>query len=463
VDDLRLNYELMRALDYIATLPVQGAGGGAAAVNPDMCSMDGCGRPATVYCEQDECSLCDAHRAATHVLPAHRAHSIVPLEHRDRLRVRPPTCVKHYMPLILWCSAHAQLCCVTCVAHADHRGCTVTTADEEAAKGRQRLGDLQDRAARCREDAQPLIDEAHRLAREVADTRAQRLAEARARCDEEVRAAHQRRQQVEDEVEQHAAADAKNLDLRLQEVVTAVSIADAAREESRAALKLPDHQLLPVINQRILRHEAAEQEVERVRQARMARLNLVQQSQQQQQPQPAQVGAVVQQAELQAQAQVNAAPPAAGVEQQGQQRRRPQQLLRTLDGHESPAVMPMQPEGMTVDNAGTVYISDSVNDRVLVFDVQGAFVRAFGSKGANNGQFNGPGGMCVHGNLLFIADLGNHRIQVCSCRPFACASVHGHALVVQLRPSNPLHCCSHISFPLPSSLSACCCVDVLHG
>jgi hypothetical protein len=44
VDDLRLNYELMRALDYIATLPVQGAGGGAAAVNPDMCSMDGRGR-----------------------------------------------------------------------------------------------------------------------------------------------------------------------------------------------------------------------------------------------------------------------------------------------------------------------------------------------------------------------------------------------------------------------------------
>ena len=44
----------------------------------------------------------------------------------------------------------------------------------------------------------------------------------------------------------------------------------------------------------------------------------------------------------------------------------------------------------------------------------GEFVRAFGSEGIGAGQFNQPWGMCMSsdGDLLFVAEYGNHRVQV---------------------------------------------------
>ncbi len=70
------------------------------------------------------------------------------------------------------------------------------------------------------------------------------------------------------------------------------------------------------------------------------------------------------------------------------------------------------PRGIAVDSRGTVYVTDTGNRRVMVFDAQGNFIRQFGSFGTGPGQFDEPIGITFDGtgNLL-VADTRNQRIQ----------------------------------------------------
>jgi DNA-binding beta-propeller fold protein YncE len=72
------------------------------------------------------------------------------------------------------------------------------------------------------------------------------------------------------------------------------------------------------------------------------------------------------------------------------------------------------PEGLAIDrDAGRVYVVDSSNDRMQVFDLDGEFLLAFGESGSETGQFSLPVGVEVdsQGNI-YVADLLNNRIQV---------------------------------------------------
>ena len=57
--------------------------------------------------------------------------------------------------------------------------------------------------------------------------------------------------------------------------------------------------------------------------------------------------------------------------------------------------------------------ADTFNDRIQVFDNDGSFLRSFGSEGSSEGQFDGPNSVAVDrdGNLV-ISDCLNNRIQV---------------------------------------------------
>jgi streptogramin lyase len=68
--------------------------------------------------------------------------------------------------------------------------------------------------------------------------------------------------------------------------------------------------------------------------------------------------------------------------------------------------------GVAIAPSGNVYVSDG-NNRIQVFDRNGAFLHAFGSPGSGNGEFNGPWSLAVapSGNV-YVADFGNNRIQV---------------------------------------------------
>ncbi|NLG26333.1 MAG: hypothetical protein GX557_00350, partial [Chloroflexi bacterium] len=71
------------------------------------------------------------------------------------------------------------------------------------------------------------------------------------------------------------------------------------------------------------------------------------------------------------------------------------------------------PKGVAVDANGLVYVADTFNHRVQVYDAGGSLVRQWGSQGSAAGQFSEPWGIGVAPNGdVYVADTWNHRIQV---------------------------------------------------
>jgi NHL repeat-containing protein len=73
---------------------------------------------------------------------------------------------------------------------------------------------------------------------------------------------------------------------------------------------------------------------------------------------------------------------------------------------------------VTWDRAGNIYVADGVamgsgNARVAKFDKDGHFIKSWGSRGSEPGQFNSLRGIALdaQGNV-YVADAGNKRIQV---------------------------------------------------
>jgi hypothetical protein len=73
------------------------------------------------------------------------------------------------------------------------------------------------------------------------------------------------------------------------------------------------------------------------------------------------------------------------------------------------------PEGIAVNpSTGSVYVADTINNRIQVFDSSGNFITTFGTGGNGDGQFNNPTAVAVNpstGNV-YAADPGHDRIQV---------------------------------------------------
>jgi len=73
---------------------------------------------------------------------------------------------------------------------------------------------------------------------------------------------------------------------------------------------------------------------------------------------------------------------------------------------------------VTWDRTGNIYVADGAsrttgNARIAKFDKDGHFIKSWGSRGSEPGQFNGIHGIVIdaQGNL-YVADAGNQRIQV---------------------------------------------------
>jgi uncharacterized protein (TIGR03663 family) len=88
-----------------------------------------------------------------------------------------------------------------------------------------------------------------------------------------------------------------------------------------------------------------------------------------------------------------------------------------FNGQENPAGLPQHtsdfygPRGIAIAPNGLLYITDTGNSRVLVFDTNGKFVRTFGSFGTGDGQMDNPVGIAANmDGTIAVADTNNARI-----------------------------------------------------
>jgi DNA-binding beta-propeller fold protein YncE len=82
-----------------------------------------------------------------------------------------------------------------------------------------------------------------------------------------------------------------------------------------------------------------------------------------------------------------------------------------------PAAVPglfQQPTDITWDKAGNMYISDGyINSRVAKYSKDGDWIKDWGTRGLEPGQFNTPHSIQIdRQENLYVADRGNARIQV---------------------------------------------------
>ena len=73
------------------------------------------------------------------------------------------------------------------------------------------------------------------------------------------------------------------------------------------------------------------------------------------------------------------------------------------------------PRGIAVDAQGHVYVADTGNKRIAIFDADGKFLAQFGSEGFDVGQFSEPTDVQLdaQGNV-YVTDTWNQRVQVFS-------------------------------------------------
>lgn len=66
------------------------------------------------------------------------------------------------------------------------------------------------------------------------------------------------------------------------------------------------------------------------------------------------------------------------------------------------------PYGIVADSTGKIYVADLSNGSISVFDKDGAFLNYFGA----TTDFKGPAGLTLSGKYLYVADVGDSKIKV---------------------------------------------------
>jgi sugar lactone lactonase YvrE len=89
-----------------------------------------------------------------------------------------------------------------------------------------------------------------------------------------------------------------------------------------------------------------------------------------------------------------------------------------------------QPTNVAVDKEGNLFVSDTWNDRIQVFDADGNFIRTFGKAGDGPGYFARPKGIAVDSDgHVWVADSMQDRVQVFTPEGKLLIYMGGHGLL----------------------------------
>lgn len=81
-------------------------------------------------------------------------------------------------------------------------------------------------------------------------------------------------------------------------------------------------------------------------------------------------------------------------------------------GDDSPGTF-ARPTNVAVGPNGDVYISDTLNGRIQIFDADGTFISTFGKPGDGPGDFARPKGLAIDGDgHIWVADADQNRVKV---------------------------------------------------
>jgi len=89
-----------------------------------------------------------------------------------------------------------------------------------------------------------------------------------------------------------------------------------------------------------------------------------------------------------------------------------------------------KPTGVAVDQDGNLYVCDTLNDRVEIFDADGKFMSTFGKAGDGPGYFARPKGVAIDSDgHIWVADGMQDRVQVFNKEAQLLITFGGHGLL----------------------------------